>query len=97
MLTAVWNLASRRADRAGCVVRFWLFDDGLASSAPVFWRVARVRELNIEAPCASTRARTALGGSLIGLVWQIFFRVAPGGSGAFGYFIPWRWGVMFSF
>ena len=54
-------------------MRFWLFDDGLASSAPGFWCVARVRELDIEAPFASTRARTALGGSLIGLVWQIFF------------------------
>ena len=42
-------------------MRFWLFDDGLASSAPGFWRVARVRELNIEAPCASTRARGAFG------------------------------------
>ena len=76
---------------------FGYFGIGTALPLPGFWCVARVRELNIEAPCASTRARTALGGSLIGLVWQIFFRVAPGGSGAFGYFIPWRWGVMFSF
>ena len=83
---------------------FGYFGIGTILPLPGFWCVARVRELNIEAPCASTRARGAFGlflGVVLGFWGLLLNWVGRGGAFGFSFWgrvgLDWGTGIIIIF